>query len=112
MTGQARSIGAILPFLAGPLIWAAHFFALYLTESYACASMSSGIVSAIGLGGTLLALAAISFAAWTFWRSAQAGDSRNSLAAFALPLALLSGVAIVWTALPILLLPACAVATG
>jgi hypothetical protein len=108
MTGQVRSIGAVLPLLTGPLIWTAHFFALYLTESYACAGMSSGIVRAIGLGGTLLAFAAVCFAAWTFWRSAQA----DSLSAFALPLAILSGVAIAWTALPVVLLPACVVANG
>lgn len=109
MTGHVRSIGAILPLLAGPLIWAAHFFALYLTESYACQSMSSGIVRAIALGGTLLGLAAC-FAAWTLLRSAQAGD--NLLAGFALPLTILSGVAIAWTALPVVLLPACIVANG
>ena len=113
MSAHVKSIGSVLPLLAGPLIWAAHLFMLYLVESYACPGIDTGIVRSVGAGGTLLALAAAGFAAWMFSRSPPQEYGKGVLAtAFALPLSMLSAVAIVWAALPAILLPACAPAIG
>ncbi len=113
MSAQVRSIGSMLLLLAGPLVWAAHFFALYLTESFGCDGVNKEIVRAVGAGYTLLALTVVAWTAWVFGRSRPQEYGNVSLAArFALPLVLLSGVAIVWAALPVILLSPCTVAIG
>lgn len=110
MSTQVRSIGHVLPLLAGPLIWAAHFFTVYLVEAFACDAVNAGFVRAVGAGTTFLALAAISCAGWVFWKSLPRKNGIGEL--FALPLAAVSGIAIAWTALPLALLPSCTPATG
>ena len=113
MMTQPRSILELMKALAGPIIWAAHFFLLYLVEAFACTSQgATGVVRWTGLAATAAALGVL---ALLYLRSTRVlyapgeGVAQNqALTAFARPLILLSMVAILWTSAVLLLLPACA----
>lgn len=107
--------------LSGMLIWAAHFGLIYGLTSLACArgfaetrvfgvtvvSLSIGVVTVIAALGTLTVI-------WQALRRRAVTASGNglSLPAFtAVMAALIAGlalVAILWEALPVLMLPPCA----
>ncbi len=106
------SVIDLVKVLIGPIVWAAHFFFLYLTEAFACAG-SNSLTDAMRWSGLAATLAALAVLALYFTRvrplrhqdrTARAEPAFN----FGAPLALLSMVATLWTAIPLLLLPACA----
>jgi hypothetical protein len=109
MTPGTRPLTDLLLALAGPIVWAGHFFAVYLTEALLCPAQGSAthaIVRSIGGVLTTLALAALIAFARRNLRDHRAGGSAELF--FALPLTLLSVLAVLWTSLPLLALPACA----
>jgi hypothetical protein len=107
MKAETRPVTGLLFAFAGPIVWAGHFFAVYLTESLLCPALGPVTVRPICVFLTVFALAAMLMLAMLQRR----GDtfSRQSAALFvALPLTLLSALAVIWTTLPMFLLPACA----
>lgn len=114
MNGQPLPLSSLLFALAGPIVWAAHFFTLYLSEAFACTDRGgAAAVHWIGTGATIVALAAL--AVWGARFPTSPGGSREgsaSLFAFAPPLTVLSMLAILWSAMPLFLLPACTGGSG
>jgi hypothetical protein len=109
---------------AGPIVWAAHFLACYLTGAIWCAKHAGPDA---GLGGvraavavyTVVALAGIGWAAWSGWRRHEHGiatvphdfdtpEDRHRFLGFAtLLLAGVSAVATVYVALAAVFIRTC-----
>jgi hypothetical protein len=92
----------VLRIATGPLAWALHFGALYAATAFACARGDARTVPwVIGIA-TLAAAGACAWVIVAEWRRRDAFESwlAAALAAFAL-------VAILWQALPVLLVPIC-----
>jgi hypothetical protein len=88
---------------AGAMVWALHFAAIYGITALACARGSAGPVPwAIGIA-TIVAVGLVFFLIWISFK--DIGAFANWLSAAVAGLALL---AIVWEAVPVLLVPACA----
>jgi hypothetical protein len=113
---SARSIKALAFVLAGPVIWAAHFFALYATEAFLCNggtfSAAAGAVRPIGLTLTVIALAALSiFVSWQALlglRTKRAASiDAHVYRKISIGLAAIALLAVTWGVLPAILLPAC-----
>jgi hypothetical protein len=109
---QPDSVIDLVKVMIGPIVWAAHFFFLYLTEAFACANSTfpTDAVRWSGLAATLAALAvlALYFTRVCPFRQQDRTAEAEAAFIFGAPLALLSMVATTWTAIPLLLLPACA----
>jgi hypothetical protein len=101
MTGRVLSIGRALLALTGPMIWAAHFFEVYLAEAVLC-SPSVSNANAVRVAGVTLTLIAVLALLWARRRFGQ-GEART----FARPLIDLSIVAVLLTAIPLALIAAC-----
>lgn len=100
MSARVHTAGQALLGLIGPIIWAAHFFTLYLAEALLCVSADAGTgVRLAGGGLTLAAIAALLYA------RSRAGRSR--WASLIRPLIDLSMVAVVWTSIPLIVLQTC-----
>jgi hypothetical protein len=118
MSGRTVPLMRLFQMLAGPAIWFAHLMLLYGVESLACLSPADAapLVPWSAAAATLLALAALAFLAASDagWRIAPDNPAprANFLKASGFFLVLLSGVGVFWSAAPVLLLPACAAATG
>jgi len=99
--------------LNGPIVWAAHFFFLYLADALACSGpgLASETIRWIGATATVVALA-LTFLSLRIARATCGRGSRTAEAeqhfSFAPPLIVLSMVAILWTSIPLLVLPTCA----
>jgi hypothetical protein len=114
MTPRVQPVTDIVLALSGPLIWAAHFFVLYLTEAFACAggeTTPTAMVRWIGAIATAAALFALGPLVLGIPKpltaQVDAPDATAASFAFATPLNLLSMIAIVWTSIPLILMPAC-----
>jgi hypothetical protein len=111
MTAQPHSMRAIIGALAGPIVWAGHFFFLYLMEAFACTSQgaSASAVRGTGIAATAAALGVLALLSLRSARVSHEPEAvrPESTFAFAGALTLLSMVAIVWTSAPLFLLPAC-----
>ena len=94
--------------LAGPIVWFLVFSALYAIETLACTpgagttGTSYGAAAAAAFVVAGLLLAAIAVSQFVLWRR-----ERDWLARLGLLLTGLSGVATVWTALPVWLMRSC-----
>jgi hypothetical protein len=105
----------MLEMTAGPLLWFAHLFVVYGTSSLGCsrqgeALFGSGVVAAVTLVSTVLALAAAAFLVRRGVRALRAEGSspaRSFVDRVTIALSAYAVVGIVWTALPALLGPAC-----
>jgi hypothetical protein len=104
----------LLLMLVGPLIWAAHFLAIYVFNGILCARPHWNIqwagmsLSSWGiLGAAVIAVLAITAILLRAHPSETAADNRAFIRWMSLALSLLSMVAIVWETVPVLLLPAC-----
>ena len=109
---SARSIKGLGFVLAGPAIWAAHFFVLYASEGFLCAAgpLAADAVRLISLTATTIAVATLLvFLGW----QAQRGWRRQRAAAIdayrdiSMGLAVMALLAVIWSALPAILLPVC-----
>ena len=96
--------------LAGPLLWALHFTALYLMHTLLCARAAQG-ASLVPLGiGLATLLAAAPILLLLFWPRAlfrHLGESRFFLRATMQTLLVLSLVAILWGGIAAFFVPAC-----
>ena len=101
MTERTSITGQALLALVGPLIWAAHFFSVYLAEAVLCSPSVSAENSVQVAGGILTAIAVIALL-WSRRISRQRAWSR-----FARPLIDLSIVAVMLTTIPLLMIGAC-----
>jgi hypothetical protein len=103
MSARVHTAGQALLGLIGPIIWAAHFFALYLTEALLCVSADAGTSVRIAGGGlTLAAIATLLYA--------RSRASRSTWASLICPLIDLSMLAVIWTAVPLVALQMCTAA--
>jgi len=102
MTTRATPTGTALLALIGPMIWAAHFFAVYLVEAVLCspAVSANSAVHVAGVGLTIGALVAL--------LSVRRISKQGAWTAFARPLIDLSIVAVVLTAIPFVMIASCA----
>jgi hypothetical protein len=119
----ARPIGDLLRMLIAPMIWFLHLAIVYAAETLIClgptaagsTSTSTSMTGTVFLS-TAVALAGLAVLAVTIVRAAnkRAPDRTDTrfLRAASLFLTLISAMAVIWTALPTALLPACATATG
>jgi hypothetical protein len=115
MSAHPRNVGHLLLALTGPIVWAGHFFGVYLTEALLCSApgpATGGQVRWIGAGLTVIALAVLmTFAVRSRYGFGLSDDKRTDLGAlssFAGPLTIVSILAVLWTSVPLFLLPACA----
>lgn len=112
-TSSRNSLAAML---APPTIWALHFLACYLIVSLACANgagqhavwLGIGLASAAGLA--LIALIALRNG--RIWRAARERheheeDAAPFFAVTTLLLCAISALALIWVALPAIMLPPC-----
>ncbi|MBL6455270.1 hypothetical protein JMJ55_08050 [Belnapia sp. T6] len=119
---QVAGFSPIPAALAGLIVWAAHFGLIYGANAVACARGLAGgrwlglpLVPALVLGLTALALLAVAVIGLRAWQrlegglSGQEGENEPRFMVWlTLAIALLSALAILWEALPVLLVPACA----
>jgi hypothetical protein len=117
MNTGARPLSDLLVALFGPIVWSMHFFALYLMQALLCTTLeATAPVYEIGVGVTIAALVALLTFAVRRHQGSQAiaasVDARELMFAFAGPLTALSILAVLWTSVPLFLLPACGAAGG
>jgi hypothetical protein len=120
MNAHPRPASDLLVASFGPIVWAAHFFGLYLTEALLCTAPEAATgaqVRSIGAGMTVIALAALVALALRHrhgFRLSAGGNTRTpaALSKFAGPLTIVSILAVLWTSIPLFLLPACAPGGG
>jgi peptidoglycan biosynthesis protein MviN/MurJ (putative lipid II flippase) len=119
---RVRPFRDFLLSLVGPVVWAAHFFVIYGAEALVCtgaeqaAIQNRGFLSVAALA-TAIALAALGgFALWQL-RAGRRGyhegsDETAFLRITSLALAVLSMMAVIWVALPVTMIGACAPPAG
>jgi hypothetical protein len=111
MSAPVRPLADFVACLAGPTIWALHFFVVYGAETVVCltVSPSSNAMQWTVIAATGAALAAIAVAVMRHPHDTRAADgaTRGFLRMLALSLAALSTAAILATAFMGLRLPAC-----
>lgn len=100
-------------FLAGPVIWYAHFWLVYLVAEAGCfaagGSQPPWLVAAI-LAATLAALAFIAWTtwlAWRRWRSREEARDRSALYFIGFLLGPMFAAATLFVGLPVAYLPPC-----
>ena len=101
--------------LAGPAIWAVHFFVLYASEGFLCAAgplAAADAVRLISLTATTIAVAALLvFLGWQGprgWRRQRAAAiDAVAYRDISMGLAVMALLAVIWSALPAILLPVC-----
>jgi hypothetical protein len=112
MSARPLPLTHLVVALAGPIVWAAHFFTLYLAEAFACSAGAAPAAAVRWIGTTATIVALGSLAVWGTRKGVRASKSQSLRVdvplAFAVPLTFLSTVAILWSAMPLFLLPACA----
>ena len=100
MSARVYTVGQALLGLIGPIIWAVHFFSLYLTEAILCVSADANTsVRIAGVGLTVAAMAAL--------LHARSRATHSPWASLIRPLIDLSILAVVWTAIPLVALRTC-----
>jgi hypothetical protein len=127
VSGDPQTRITIALFLAGPVIWSAHFMLVYLVVEAGCSGGGPGlevfappVPTVVTLAATAVAaLACLGAAGWSYrrWRRTRhaasdgAGlerpDRGGSLAFAGFLLSLLGVVAVLFVGLPALVLPAC-----
>ena len=101
--------------LAGPIIWAMHFLFIYSVNGIACARpalhgawLGVPVSAWIIVVASVLALAAMTLIFFRLrTRVCTAGATPGFLPWVAGTLSLLSGLAVVWETMPVMLLPSC-----
>jgi hypothetical protein len=101
--------------LAGPIVWAVHFFGLYLAESFLCPpalSSASAIIRPFAVILTVIALMVLVWLRMNARAPAEMSSGTSNPLSFQRPLVDISIVAVVWTSIPIFLIDACSGSTG
>jgi hypothetical protein len=123
MTLRIRSVGALWLSLTGPIVWVAHFSLLYGIDAAICSGFGMAFLERhfwlLALGLTALALITLlCFIAWQFAvrrrndHAPNNGSGSPFLRDTSIALAALAMIGVLWSALPAMLLPACATAAG
>jgi hypothetical protein len=120
MSARSRPMSDLLFALTGAIVWSGHFFAVYFTEALLCSTPKLATAAQIRwIGGGLTAIALAALVAFLlrhlqgFRLSAgDDADASDALSMVAGPLTMLSMLAVLWTALPLFFLPACAPGGG
>ncbi len=102
MRAGANASREALLILVGPIVWAAHFFAVYLAEAILCSLDGSGYAHTVRVVGLLLSFVAASVLACIRLRA-----RRDIWPSVSRPLIDLSIVAIILTSIPLLMMHAC-----
>lgn len=116
--GRPLPLTRFLRMFAGPAIWFLHLMLLYGAEGLACLSPASAgsLVGWSAAAATLIALAALGFLAASQARlqtiPEKPGHDANFLKVSEFFLVLISGLGVLWSAVPVLLLPACGGSLG
>ncbi len=110
--GRGSSVLIAFIVLIGPILWAVHFTALYLTHTLVCVSLSRDapalIPIIIGIATLLAAAPILLFLFWPRLLGRWHGDSGTFLRATLKLLLVLSLVAIVWGGISGFMVPGCA----
>ncbi len=93
--------------LVGPILWAAHFLAVYASESLLCPAGLSGWYDALVAGATFIVLLALAWHGAALRRRRTKGGARGELAGIAIGLDAVSALAVCFGAMATAL-PACA----
>lgn len=96
--------------MAGPIVWAVHFFGLYLAESFLCPpapSAASAIVLPLAAVLTVIALAVLFWLRFKARTPADVSGGTSGALSFKRPLIDISIVAVLWTSIPLFLIEAC-----
>lgn len=113
---QTRSVLEFVIALAGPVIWFAHFGAVYSIQGFGCqhASIDNGLVYWAMLALSVSALSALAVILATAYRSAErdrananTADHWSFMHYLQLAIAGLAVLAVSWTTLAVFLLPPC-----
>ena len=89
-------------------IWAAHFAFCYVAVAIGCdAGRDLAALRWTLVSGSVVAIAAAALLSLSAWRNARQAAHRGLAVRVGLLIAALSLLGIAWTALPVLLLPAC-----
>ena len=111
-----RPVSDLLRVFTGPVVWFAHFAAVYGAEALMCAPALGRprLMTGLLVIATAVALAALGLFTWRLMRQHRtpASDNAAFLRIAALSLAALSLLGLIWTTLPALWLPACASPAG
>ena len=105
---KTRPLTDLLWLFVGPVVWFAQFAVLYGAEALICTppQATGRLMTWIGAAATLVAL--IAFAAMLLRIRPVTDDAASAfLHGSALVLALLSALAVLWTAFPLAILPVC-----
>jgi hypothetical protein len=119
MGTRSRSTGELALALAGPAVWAVHFFLMYGAEVLTCtgaaATSRGGQVLPVAIALTVVAMTGLfCILVWRFApvrRPHQAADDIHGSLFWrdaSTALAALAMLGVLWVALPAILLPACA----
>lgn len=122
MTERTSAAGKALLFLGGPIIWAAHFFLIYGAQTLFCMSAGarrSGDFASYALPGTVLAIAAVMVLLTRqlvqVGREGTEADERDGyrfLRHGSIVLATAALLALIWSAVPLIVLTACPAAAA
>jgi hypothetical protein len=110
-----RPFSDLLFGMAGPIVWAIHFFGLYLAEAFLCppsVSPGTGIVRPFAVAMTILALAVLIWLRVNAHPAAEARSGTTGALAFKRPLIDISFIAVLWTSIPIFVIEACRSSIG
>ena len=113
---RVRPFADLLQLFVPPGIWFAQFITVYLAEALMCAPPIARPAAMIWIGAaaTTIALTALIALALTLRRHADATNKTGASFSREVTgwLALLAGLAVIWTAFPLAVLPACAPPAG
>jgi len=120
MSTHVRPLADLLRLFIGPGLWFVHFIVLYGAEALICTppATSARAMTWIASAATTMVLGALAVFGWALMRRPPPDDrlEEHTGAAFlyvtALMLAALSALGVVWTALPVALLPVCSPPAG
>ncbi len=107
---KPRTMVDLLFAMAGPIVWAIHFFGLYLAEAYLCLPALSAegvIVRPIAVILTAIAVAMLIWLRLNAPITSQASGGTLGALSFKRPLIDISIVAVLWTSIPLFLIEAC-----
>ena len=115
MRARPRSMFDLLFALAGPIVWAIHFFGLYLAEAFLCPpalSAASAIIRPFTVVLTVIALMMLVWLRVNARAPAEMPSGASDALFFERPLVDISIVAVVWTSIPVFLVDSCAGSMG
>ncbi|CAN7594995.1 hypothetical protein LJR220_005441 [Bradyrhizobium sp. LjRoot220] len=113
---RTRPLADLLRLFVGPAVWFLHLAFLYGAEALICTAPAGSGQAMVWLGAvaTIAALGALAMLAIAPMRRVQDPPDEHTGAAFlrqtTLLLALLSAIGVMWSALPVALMPVCAAA--